>query len=411
MRVSAFRGYHVKPADAAEISVNEPSSFSRKTGKEYLKAHPQSLLGALRPDLISGRKKRGDLQSLSAKAGDELEKRLEAGDLLADAEFGIYLYRQVHDAHVQIGIAVTCHLDDWRDEKILPHEAIIPERVEEVKALLTGLNAHPFPVQLGFEGRDSLDDLIDDWIDLNPPTTEFEDAQGKTHALWRIDGENADPFLDEMELIDRAYIIDGHHRVAAADEISKDQKSEGSEEEDLAPCHWVAACFFSFDQLELETHARVIRDFGRLSADGFLHAISKVLPLDSNRQSRPEDRFEACIYAGDGWHTVRWGAPESDDPLDSIDARLLELFILEPILDIHEGNRAERLSYLPGGTDTGKLEKLVDSGEAAAVIRLHPPEIGDVIALADMAESMPAKTTCFEPKLRTGLFMHRLELD
>ncbi len=411
MRVSAFRGYHVKSDDAAEISVHEPAEFSRKAGKEFLSAHPRSLLSALRPDLVTGRKKRKDLDSLSLRAQEELQKRLEAGDVVADEDYGIYLYRLVQDAHVQIGIGVTCHLDDWRGGKILPHEAIIPERVEEVKALITGLDAHPVPVQLAFEGRDALDDLIDDWIDLNPPTTEFEDEAARTHALWRIDGESAHLFLDEMELIESAYIIDGHHRVVAAADISKDRLGSSSEDEDLAPYHWISACFFSFDQLELETHVRVIHDLGQLSVDGFLCAISKLLPLDSNGQSRPEDHFEACLYAGGAWHTVRWGVPEFGDLIDSIDSRLLEIFILEPLLDLREDSRSDRISYLPGDTATSQLETLVDSGEAAVVIRLYPPEMAEVIALADAGEEMPAKTTCFEPKPRSGLFMHRLELD
>lgn len=343
-------------------------------------------------------------------AAEQFEKFQKNGWLLQDEQENYYLYAQTMNGKTQYGIVLCAHVDDYMNGNIKKHELTRRDKEDDRMKHVRITNANIEPVFLAFRHNDVLAELIKKYAAQEPVYHFKAPVDGFIHQFWVIDNkEDQDAITEEFEKMDSLYIADGHHRSAAAARVGAEKgEKEGRGEHD----YYMAVCFPA-EQLTILDYNRVVKDLNGLSEEDFLKALEKnfTVACKGEENYRPQKMHEFSLYVGGKWYSLeaKPGTFNENDPIGVLDVDISSRLILDEILNIKDLRSDKRIDFVGGLRGLGELKRRVDSGEMKMALALYPVSMQQIMDIADSGNIMPPKATWFEPKLRSGLVIHKLD--
>lgn len=343
-------------------------------------------------------------------AAEQFEKFQKNGWLLQDEQENYYLYAQTMNGKTQYGIVLCAHVDDYMNGNIKKHELTRRDKEDDRMKHVRITNANIEPVFLAFRHNDVLAELIKKYAAQEPVYHFKAPVDGFIHQFWVIDNkEDQDAITEEFAKMDSLYIADGHHRSAAAARVGAEKgEKEGRGEHD----YYMAVCFPA-EQLTILDYNRVVKDLNGLSEEDFLKALEKnfTVACKGEENYRPQKMHEFSLYVGGKWYSLeaKPGTFNEKDPIGVLDVDISSRLILDEILNIKDLRSDKRIDFVGGLRGLGELKRRVDSGEMKMALALYPVSMQQIMDIADSGNIMPPKATWFEPKLRSGLVIHKLD--
>lgn len=338
-----------------------------------------------------------------AKARENFVALQRNGALMRETGPCIYLYRQRMGSHVQTGIAAVCHIDDYENGLIKKHEKTRRDKEEDRTRLIGTLNANTGPVFLTYRDSKDVDQLVMQVTANETPIYDFEAPDGIQHTVWRVAAPEV--FVTAFKEVPAAYVADGHHRTASAVRVGLERRAENPNHTGDEDYNWFLTVLFPASQLKILPYNRVVKDLNGHSKEALLKAIGSVFRVQSDSTPTPTRPGEIRMYLDGTWYDLAW-QPSTTDPISQLDVTGLQERLLAPILGIDDPRTSKRIDFVGGIRGTDELTKLVDSGKGAVAFSMYPTTVEQLMAIADADQIMPPKSTWFEPKLRSGLFIH-----
>ena len=316
------------------------------------------------------------------------------------------------ESHTQSGIVGCVSVGEYLDGTIKKHELTRPDKEDDRTRHIDGTNAQTGPIFLAYRARRAIDTKVEQ-LCLATPACDFHADDGVRHRLWAIeDAPTIQGITELFKGVQNLYIADGHHRAAAAARVAQQRSANNNHDTGREEYNFILAVLFPHTQLQIMDYNRLVRDLNGRDPDGFLEEVKKVFDVrTSSTQVRPSKRGELGMYVQNQWYTLT--APDhlltSTDPIGKLDVSILQTHLLSPLLGIQDPRRDTRIDFVGGIRGLGELERRVRSGEMAVAFSLHPTSIDELFAAADAGQTMPPKSTWFEPKLRDGVVVHLLD--
>lgn len=342
------------------------------------------------------------------KARENLHAFMAQGVLEQDRTPSLYIYEQTMNDRVQTGVVGCVHIDDYERDVIKKHEKTRPDKEDDRTRHVLTLNANAEPVFLTYRAQPFIDQAVAA-IRNTAPRDDFTSADGVRHRTWRV--EDPRPLLDAFRRVPAAYVADGHHRCASAWRAGTQLREASLRSSGNEEYNWFLAVMFPSDELQILPYNRVVKDLGALTPSAFLKALEGAGTLTGTDRPEPEAPGSFGIYLEGRWYrlTLDPATIRLEDPIASLDAMLLHERVLAPILGVGDPRTDLRLDFVGGIRGTDALKERVDRGEAAVAFAMYPTSLDQLLTVSDAGLIMPPKTTWFEPKLRSGLFVHTLD--
>lgn len=404
--IRPFRALRPVPDRAAAVAAPPYDVIDAAEARALAADNPDSFLRVSRPELELDPGTDPHTDEVYRLGRARLEELVERGVLVRDTDPGLLVYRLQMGAAVQTGVVGCVTVDEYRAGLIATHEHTRPDKETDRTRHIDVLGAHPEPVFLMYRpeapGADAIADILAD-VTAEAPTYDLT-ADGVRHTLWQVPGgERVEALVAAFGRLPKLYVADGHHRCAAASRVA-DVRAEDAARQ-------FPAAVFPADDLTVMDYNRVVSDLGAHDATSLLAALARDFDVAPSAAAPRPARHEFGMYLDGGWHLLRARPDVVDeaDPLGRLDVAVLTDRVLAPLLGIEDLRTDERIAFVGGIRGTEELERLVDSGRFAAAFALHPTEPVEVMDVADLGEVMPPKSTWFEPKLRSGLFIHPID--
>ena len=406
MRIQPFRALR-PPRDLAVRVASLPYDIvDSDAARRLADGNPASFLHVVRPEI--------DLdpgvglydEAVYNQARQNFRQFIEKGYLVPDAEPGLFVYRLEIGDHSQSGVVCTCHVDDYEDDLIRKHERTLKSKEDDRTRHVAALGANAGPVFLTYPDRTEIDSLIDS-AQWGPALCDFAADDGIRHTVWRV--EPAGELVDAFAAVPTAYVADGHHRTASAARVGQERRKANPEHTGNEPYNWFLTVLFPARQLRVEPYNRAVADLHGLSADAFMRQVEAVFHVSDQAAPAPPERGRIRMYRPGAWLELRPRSAPPPDPVSSLDVSVLQDQLLGPVLGIDDPRTDPRIRFAGGAGSPEVLQTWVDDGSAAVAFSLHPIRVQDLIDIADAGRIMPPKSTWFEPKLRSGLFVHTLD--
>lgn len=322
-----------------------------------------------------------------------------------------YIYRQRMGAIVQTGLVACASVDDYQSGVIKKHEHTRADKEEDRVKHIDQLNANDEPVFYIFRSQPEVEAILASVINERPEY-DFTTADGVSHSLWVLADIDLIQRMTELFAgIPRLYVADGHHRSAAAARVRDLRKAANPRHIGTEEYNYFLTVIFPESQLNIMPYNRVVRDLNGRSTTEFIEKVREIFEITSSPAPvLPAERHHFGMYLDGSWYHLhaRQALVNEKDTVDRLDVSILQNNLLDPLLGIHNPRTDKRIHFVGGIRGNDELVKLVDSGEYAVAFALHPTSIRELIELADQDQIMPPKSTWFEPKLRSGLFVHLL---
>lgn len=409
-----FRAVRPAPGRAPEVASHAYDVVNREEARLIAQANPLSFLRVEKseinlPDDIDPPDPR-----VYRSARDVLQGMMRDGVMVQDEQPRFYLYRQQAGSHVQTGIVACFEAEDYRSGTIRRHELTRSDKETDRTIHIDSLNAQTGPVFLTYRDHASLDSIIDGIIAGELPEYEFQADDETFHSVWIVrDGRTMDRIAGAFERIDSFYIADGHHRAAAATRVAAIRGEANPDHTGAEEYNRIMAVLFSHRQLRILPYNRVVRDLAGMGTGEYLHRVSTKFLLEASEKGvTPGERGVFGMYLQGQWYRLSLADDETNrrgDIVASLDVSILQNSLIAPILGITDVRRDGRIDFVGGIRGTEELERLVDAGLYAVAFSLYPTDMESLMAVSDTGQIMPPKSTWFEPKLKSGLFVHLLD--
>ena len=347
------------------------------------------------------------------KAAENFQKFQDKGWLVQDEKEHYYIYAQTMNGKTQYGLVVGAYVNDYMTGVIKKHELTRRDKEEDRMKHVRVNNANIEPVFFAYPDNAVLDALIKKYAQTEPVYDFIAPIDGFGHQFWIIsDDEDIKTVTEEFRKMPSLYIADGHHRSAAAALVGAEkQKQNPNHKGDEEYNYFMAVCFQA-SQLTILDYNRVIRDLNGLSSEEFLKALSKNFIVEKKGADiyKPARLHEFSLYLDGEWYSLsaKEGTYDNSDPIGVLDVDISSRLILDEILNIKDLRSSDRIDFVGGLRGLGELKRRVDSGEMRTALALYPVSMKQIMDIADSGKIMPPKATWFEPKLRSGLVIHKL---
>lgn len=408
MRLNPFRALRPAPELAARVAAPPYDVVTREEAAGLARGNPLSFLHVGRSDIdLPGAVDSHDEQ-VYARARENLARLVADGTLRRDERASLYLYRQVMEGRAQVGVVGCVHVDDYEGGVIKKHETTRPDKEDDRTRHVLALNAHAEPVFLMYRGRAEIQRLADEAMQA-PVLYDVTPPDGVRHTVWSLAATA--PFVQAFSAVPCAYVADGHHRSASAWRAGRERRAKNPRHRGDEEYNWFLATLFPAADLRILPYNRVVRDLGGHTAAEVLERLGKLGRLSVASDPAPPRPETFCLYLEGRWYLFELDGSSIDrsDPIRSLDVSLLQERVLGPVLGIGDQRTDKRIDFVGGIRGTRELEARVDSGEMALAISMYPTTVEQLMAVSDAGAIMPPKSTWFEPKLLSGLFVHPLD--
>jgi uncharacterized protein (DUF1015 family) len=385
--------------------------MTREEAQKAVAGNPLSFMHVEKSEIdVPGQTKSNDILIYQTAKRNFVQMR-EKGILLQDKSPCFYIYRQQMGDRKQTGIVGLMSAIEYDAGKIKKHELTRKDKEEDRINHVSTVNAQTGPVFISYRERPNLNKIVDK-ITTGTPEYNFSAGDGVIHTAWVVtDAKQIEEIKKEFREVDALYIADGHHRAAAAAAVARNRRSQDKPAGSADEYESVLAIFFPHTQLKVMDYNRAVKDLSDLTPDKYLEKISSCFTVSKNFKARsPQQLHDFGMYLGGEWYkiTIKKGMYNESDPVASLDAAILQEHLLDPVLGIKYPRVDERIKFIGGIRGMDELEKLVDKDGFAVAFSLYPTTMEQIIKVADAGAIMPPKSTWFEPKLRSGMFVHEI---
>jgi len=411
--IRPFKGFTPKPELADQIAALPYDVMSADEARAITQKNPLSFLRVEKSEVEFAASESPSKEAIITKGRDNLLRMIAEGLLIQDSNPCFYLYRQKMGAHVQIGLVAGASVEEYHSGTIKRHEFTRKDKEDERAMHVDLVNANAGPVFLTYYHRSDMDEFVSRCI-AQKPDIDFVADDGISHTLWRISQPDQIQKIETIfQSIPTMYIADGHHRAAAAGRVQSARKSGNAHHTGNEEYNYFLTVIFPDNQMYIMDYNRVLKDTNGLSETQILDKLGEKfevakLSVSTAEEARPKKRNEFAMYLNGNWYTLAIHPDRiPNDPVDSLDASLLQNEVLEPMFDIRDPRTDNRIDFVGG---IRGLEELVRrcQVDCKLAFALYPTGIDQLISVADSGRVMPPKSTWFEPKLRSGMVVKML---
>ena len=406
-----FRAIRPSPHVAHSVASRPYDVLDSNEAKTEAAGNEHSFLRVIKPEIDLPESTDLYSDEVYVKGKETFLKMIENGTFVSDTEPSFYVYRLTMDGRAQTGLVGCCNFEEYYEGKIKKHELTRTAKENDRVKHVETLEANAEPVFFSYRGQKEIDQIVNSVVE-SEPVYDFVADDGIRHELWICDSSSLNEQLSaRFQKLDALYVADGHHRTAAAARVGQRLKDANPNHTGEEEYNFFMAVLFPDDQLKIYDYNRVVKDLNGLKEESFLEKLSEQFDIqkDDFSKVKPSAIREFAMYLPGQWYRLTPKKTErSEDPVADLDVTLLSDLILEPILNIGDLRKSNRIDFVGGIRGLSELSRRVDSGEMAAAFALYPVSMEQLLSIADADEIMPPKTTWFEPKLRSGLFVHSL---
>ena len=412
-KVKPFRGLRPPKQFVEQVASKPYDVLSSEEARAEAEGNEKSLYHIIKPEIDFEPGTGEHEQKVYDKAVENFQKFQREGWLVQDEKEQYYLYAQTMDGRTQYGLVVGASVDDYLTGKIKKHELTRKEKEVDRMHHIEINNANIEPVFLSFPTNEVLERVIAQTAKTQPEY-DFVSEDGIGHTLWCIsDDAVINEITEAFAKIPYLYIADGHHRTAAAAHVGEEKAKADPNHTGKEEYNYLLAVCFPESHLKVMDYNRVVKDLNGLTDEEFLQKVGeKFVAEDKGTEIyRPAALHNFSLYLGGKWYslTAKEGTYDDNDPIGVLDVKISSDYILRDILNIVDLRTDKRIDFVGGIRGLGELKDRVDSGEMKMALALYPVTMRQIIDIADSGNIMPPKATWFEPKLRSGLIIHKLD--
>lgn len=385
--------------------------YNRKEAKEEVAKEPESFLRIDRPETQFADDQDMYAPEVYQKAHDILWKMVEDKDFIREDKPCYYIYELTMNGRTQTGITACASIDDYENGVIKKHENTRAEKEQDRIRHVDACSAQTGPIFLAYRA-DAVISAVVAKVKAQDAEYDFTAPDGVRHRVWVIT-EDADiqTICEAFAGIGQIYIADGHHRAASAVKVGEMRRSAHPDYDGSEEFNYFLSVLFPDEELYIMDYNRVVKDLNGYSKEEFLAKMQELFEVRelSGSERRPQQKGTFTMYLNDQWYLCRFKeADKNDDPVKGLDVSLLQELLLTPVLDIQDPKTDPNIDFVGGIRGMDELEKRCHE-DAKVAFAMYPTSIGELFAVADAGLLMPPKSTWFEPKLRSGLFIHEIE--
>lgn len=415
--VKAFKGIRPVKELASKIAALPYDVMSSDEAREMVIGNPHSFLHVDRPEIDLDPEIDIHDPKVYEKARENLDRMISDGEYTQDEQPCLYIYRQIMNGRSQTGIVFCASIDDYINNVIKKHEFTRADKEEDRINHVDYCDANTGPIFLTYKEDQIASEIIDAWIQnesKRKPVYNFVAEDGITHIVWVIDNEIIiNELIDLFKEIDYLYIADGHHRSASAVKVGLKRRAENPNYTGEEEFNYFLAVAFPDNDLMVMDYNRVVSDLNGMTKEELITKLEEkfiVKKSENNAPVKPAKKHTFGMDVENDWYLLeaKEGTFDESDPISQLDVAILQNNVLTPILGIEDVRTSDRIDFIGGIRGIKELEKRVNKDMKIA-FSMYPTEVHDIMDVADIGEVMPPKSTWFEPKLRSGLFVHKLK--
>lgn len=405
----------VRPAEALveDIAALPYDVYSSMEAREVVKDKPKSFLKIDRAETFFDVDVDIHSQQVYEKARDVMYGMLEAGDFVQEDKAVLYLYELTMNGRSQVGIVSCTSVDEYLNDDIKKHEKTRADKEEDRINHVDYCDANTGPIFLTYKAQDRINTIVDDWKASHAALFDYVADDGVGHKIWTVDQDEAiEGLVQAFEGVEALYIADGHHRAASAVKVAQKRRETCPDYTGDEEFNYFLSVSFPDEQLMIMDYNRVVKDLNGLTVASYLEAVQGQFDIieESNEEIKPSEKAAFAMYLEDKWYLLKAkdGSYDAQDPVLSLDVSILQENLLTPILGIGDPKVDKRIDFVGGIRGLAELERRAKL-DMKIGFAMYPTSIDELIAIADAGKLMPPKSTWFEPKLRSGLFIHLLK--
>lgn len=413
--VRPFKAVRPTPALADKVAALPYDVMNSQEAREMVVGNPYSFLHVDKAEIDLD--PAIDLYDVKVyeKARDNLNQMIADGVFIQDEKHCLYIYKQVMDGRAQIGIVGCTSIDDYRNNIIKKHELTRADKEQDRINHVDYCDANTGPIFLTYRAQSRIDQLVKGVMDSKAPVYDFVSDDGIGHTVWVMDEDAV--ICEICEIfggVENLYIADGHHRSASAVRVGMKRREQNPGWDGSEEFNYFLSVIFPDDQLYIMDYNRIVKDLNGYTDARFLAAVGEKFDIEEYAGEgvlKPTAKHTYGMYLDGKWYllTAREGSFDAADPVARLDVSILQNNLLSPILGIGDPRTDKRIDFVGGIRGLQCLADRVDSGEMKVAFSMYPTTMDDLMDIADAGAIMPPKSTWFEPKLRSGVFIHKLK--
>lgn len=410
-QIRPFKAYRPCKGMEERIAALPYDVYNRGEAHEVVKKNPESFLAIDRAETQFGEEVDTYADCVYEKADQMLREKIQEGKFVQDPTPCFYLYELTMDGHSQTGVVGCASIDDYRNNVIKKHENTRADKEEDRIRHVDKSSMQTGPIFLAYRAKGDLKEKIRE-LKKQAPVYDFVSEDGIGHRVWVIDNDVDVAMIEKaFGKIPAIYIADGHHRCASAVKVGLKRREQYPDYTGEEEFNYFLSVIFPDEELRILDYNRVVKDLNGLDAAAFLTRIGEYFTVEKKGQApyRPTKKGGFGMYLEDEWYSlVAKEEIKSEDAVEGLDVSLLQNYLLDPILGIKDPKTDRRIDFVGGIRGLEELERRVHADMKVA-FSMYPTSIAELFAVADAGRLMPPKSTWFEPKLRSGLFLHEIE--
>lgn len=408
--VRAFKGIRPISELASKIAALPYDVMNSEEAREMVKGDKYSFLHVDKAEVDLDPSIDVHDKRVYEKARENLDKKIQDGEYIQDEKPCLYIYRQIMNGRPQTGLVFCASIDDYINNVIKKHEFTREDKEQDRINHVDYCNANTGPIFLTYRENKEISSIINAWVQKKPEY-DFVSEDGISHIVWVIDdADTVNRITTLFKGVENLYIADGHHRSASAVKVGLKRRKENPNYTGDEEFNYFLSVAFPDNDLMVMDYNRVVKDLNGLTVDELIEKLKeKFVVTEQNEAVKPSKKHTYGMYVDNKWYKLeaKDGIFNVNDPIDSLDVAILQNNVLTPILGIEDVRTSDRIDFIGGIRGIKELERRVHTDMKIA-FSMFPTEVSDIMKVADIGEVMPPKSTWFEPKLRSGLFIHKL---
>ncbi len=403
MRIRTFQGLRPTPASVAEVVSLPYDVVSTEEARSMAEGKPNNMLRVVRAEINFPVGMDPYDDAVYRKAVERFQSMQAEQALVREEGPCVYIYQQQMGQHIQRGVTALCHVDDYDKDLIKKHERTRVAKENDRTRLTSEMSANAGPVFLTYKEDTAIDRLVDEGIQSEPLFDHLAE-DGIRHTVWRVADSAA--LVDAFKAVPCFYVADGHHRAASAARVGKERRDANPNHSGEEDYNWFMTVLFPANQLQILPYNRLLHHLNGHQPGALLRELEQIATTRPTTHPIPAKPGEVCCYLAGQWYAMELPIPSDADPVSRLDVSVLQERILAPLLGIADPRTSDDIEFVGGIRGTQYLKDAVDSGEAAIAFSMYPVLIEQLMEIADAGQIMAPKSTWFEPKLRSGFFIH-----
>lgn len=411
--IRPFKGYRPTTELCNKVAALPYDVMTSDEARDMVKGNPYSFLHVDKAEIDLPEDTDHYSDDVYKKAKDNLYSMIDKGIYIQDNTPVLYIYRLTMNGKSQTGLVACTSIDEYIENKIKKHELTRADKEEDRIRHVDSCNANTGPIFLTYKNKNTIDQIINKWIEKTP-VYDFTSDDGISHTVWLVDNNDViESLVKEFKSVPALYIADGHHRNASAVKVGLKRRAENPDYTGDEEFNYYLSVIFPDNQLYIMDYNRVVKDLNGYSEKDFIAKIREKFNVSEYNNKgclKPSEKHSFGMYLNKKWYLLKAkdSIIDENDTVACLDVSILQKELLSPVLGIGDPRTDQRIDFVGGIRGLEELEKRVDSGEMAVAFSMYPTTMEQLMNIADDNKIMPPKSTWFEPKLRSGIFVHQL---